>query len=115
MSNPGFPAGISTQQLTPEFLQQMQQYQDQQKKMQLAQGLMGNKAQGQYSGLANAGSDLAGALASQNIGAANSPAAQAISLRTGISPSAAGNIVNPSMLSQAKNWAGNLFGMGGGS
>lgn len=57
-------AGLSTSQLTPELLQQMQMMQDQQRKQQLAATLMGNNADPKtpYAGIANAGSDLNGAL-----------------------------------------------------
>lgn len=57
-------AGLSTSQLTPELLQQMQMMQDQQRKQQLAATLMGNNADPKtaYAGLSNAGSDLTGAL-----------------------------------------------------
>lgn len=57
-------AGLSTSQLTPELLQQMQAMQDQQRKQQLAAQLMGNNVDPKtaYAGLSNAGSDLNGAL-----------------------------------------------------
>lgn len=109
MSNPGFPSNLSTQQLTPEFLQQMQQYQDQQKKMQLAQGLMGNKATGQYGGLANAGSDIAGAVAQNQLQNQANWNAQGLG-NVAVTPQ-----VGTTGLGRLGSQIGNLFGMGGGS
>lgn len=66
MSSPGMtnPA-LTTAQLTPEYLQQLQAYQDQQKQLNMAKALMNNQADAKtpYAGVANAGSDLTGALA----------------------------------------------------
>lgn len=99
MSNPG----LSTSQLTPELLQQWQQQQDVAKQQAMAQALMGNQAQGQYSGLANAGGDILGAMASNSIAAKNDP----------LSPVKVTPQVGTTGLGRAANLASNLFGMGG--
>lgn len=97
---------MTTAQMTPEFMAQLQAYQDQQKKMQMAQSLMGNQAQGQNSGLANAGSDILGAITAQRLQQQNSPENQVIQQRYGMNPSQAQNVTNPS-------WTSRLFNLGG--
>jgi hypothetical protein len=103
MSNPG----ISTAQMTPELMQQWQALQDQQRRQAMAQALMGNQAQGQNSGIANAGSAIAGALADRNI------ANNARWTAQGISPVQVTPQVGTTGLGRAANWAKGLFGMGG--
>lgn len=68
-------AGLTTNQLTPELLQQMQMMQDQQRKQQMAAALMNNNADPKtaYAGLSNAGSDLTGALYLKSLQAKNGP------------------------------------------
>lgn len=103
MSAPGY----TTNQMTPEFLQQMQQYQDQQRRSALAQSLMQGGATGQNAGLANAGGALAGAFADRRIQDNMKWAAQ------GISPVQVTPQVGTTALGRAGSWAKNLFGMGG--
>lgn len=95
-----YPGGISTAQLTPEMLQQWQQQQDVSKQQAMAQALMQNKATGQNSGLANAGSDILGAITSNNIAAKNDPLAP-VKVTPQVGTSSLGN------------WASKLFSMGG--
>jgi len=114
MSYPGMPLGMSTAQMTPELMAQYQQAADQAKKMAMAQSLMGNQAQGQNAGLANAGGDIAGAIAMKNLQQQASPqnqmASQTIQQRYGMDPSQAQNVMNPSLMSKI----GGLFNLGGG-
>ena len=78
MSDPGIynpqqpmqPAQASQQYMTPQQIQQLQRLQYRQA---LAQSLMGNKAQGVYGGLANAGGDLLGAILSAKAQSAAKP------------------------------------------
>lgn len=105
MSNPG----MMTSQMTPELMAQLQAQQDQQRKIALAQSLMGNQAQGQNSGLANAGGDILGAVAMQRMQQQNSPQNQVIQQRYGMTPSQAQNVTNPNLASRI----GSMFGMGG--
>ena len=102
---------MTTDQMTPEFMAQLQQYQDQQRKMAMAQSLMGNQAQGQNSGLANAGNSILGAITMKNMAQQQNPqnqmASQTIQQRYGMNPSQAQNVMNPSLMSR-------LFSMGGG-
>lgn len=97
----------STSMLTPEYLQQMQAWQDNQRKQALAQSLMSNQAdpRTQNSGIANAGADIAGALASKAVANRMNPLAQ-----VQVTPQQIGG--------GAGIWAqrhlGNLFNLGGG-
>lgn len=102
----------STAQLTPEYLQAMQAWQDQQKKMQMAQALMGNQADPKTAnaGIANAGNDLLGASIQNRIQQQNSPEAQIIQQRYGMTPAQSVGIMNPSLFGRASG----LFNMGGG-
>lgn len=92
--------------MAPEFLQQLKVYQDQQKRQALAQSLMQNNAQGQNSGLANAGSSILGALTAKNMQNQADPENSILQQRYGISGGAANDITHPSMLSK-------LFNLGG--
>lgn len=105
-------AGIPTSQLTPEMLQQMQAYQDQQKRSQMAGALMQNQADPRTAnaGFANAGSDILGAVTQNAIQHQNGPQSQVIQQRYGITPSQAGNVLHPGIMSKI----GGLFSMGGG-
>jgi hypothetical protein len=96
---------INTSQLTPEYLQQLQLYQDNMKRQALAQSLMGNQANPNTpnAGIANAGSDIAGALVSRKIQDNNKWAAQ------GLGPV---NVTGNRMPGQG-GWFNGLFGMGG--
>lgn len=123
--------GLSTSQLTPEVLQQWQAYQDQQRKQQLAATLMGNNADPKtaYAGVANAGSDLNGALmlkAMQN--QANGPASTNLGQTPGMDASMGGvnrtlpgmNIGSvssqtPSLGGGMFSGLGKLFNLGGGT
>lgn len=111
MSNPGQPMNgmqqLMTSQLTPEVLQQMQTYQDQQKRQAMAQALMQNNMQGQNAGIANAGSTLAGAFADKRLQNNAQWAAQ------GISPVTVTPQVGTTGLSRLGSQIGGLFGMGG--
>lgn len=105
--------GLSTSQLTPEMLQQMQQQSDLQKRQALAASLMQNSAdpRQQNAGLANAGSDILGAVIGRNAQQQQQsadPLNQAMQQRYGMSPGQANNMLHPSMLSK-------LFNFGGGS
>jgi hypothetical protein len=96
MSNPG-------SQMTPEMMQAIQQYQDQQRRQQMAQSFMQNSAnpQTQNSGIANAGSDILGAITARNLQNRQMPNALGSSATAGMSQ-------QPGMLSR-------LFNLGGGS
>lgn len=116
MSNPGFMSTQGTPQPAPNWQQQMQQQMQQQQNMQrqqaMAQALMGNQAQGQNSGLANAGNDFLGALTMRHLQQQqNDPQNQVMQQRYGMSAGDAQGILHPSLLSRAKG----LFSMGGGS
>ena len=97
-------------QMTPELAQAMQQYQDLQRRQQMAQSLMQNSANPQTanSGIANAGSDIAGAIAAKNMQNQSDPFNSVLSQRYGISNGAANNISHPGLISK-------LFNLGGGS
>ena len=101
----------SGQPLDPSVLQALQQYQQQQQKMAMAQSLMGNNATGPNAGIANVGGDILGALAAKRIQQQNSPENQTLQQRYGMSPSQAQNITDPSLMSRL----GNFFGLGGSS
>lgn len=88
-------------------------------RLKMAQALMGNQANPAtpYAGIANAGSDIIGAQAMKNIQnqqQQQGPANQIIQQRYGMTPSQAQNVISPSFLSRAGDWASNIFGMGGG-
>lgn len=109
--------GISTSQLTPEFLQQMQAYQEQQKKLAMAQSLMQNSAPmtTPYAGISNAGSSLAGAMAARNL--QQSAMQQTQNNMPGTMHSLGGGIGSvsdkvPSLPNKA-GWFSNLFSLGG--
>ncbi|HVZ60672.1 MAG TPA: hypothetical protein VG892_07795 [Terriglobales bacterium] len=89
-------SGLTTDQLTPEMLQQMEQYRQ---KMAAAQALMGNNANPQtpYAGISNAGSSLLGAMAMKRIQDQNDPLGH-----VNVTPA-----VNSS-------WMQRLFSLGGG-
>ena len=95
--------------MTPELLQAIQQYQDQQRKQAMAGALMQNSANSSAAngGIANAGSTLAGALAMKNMQNQADPENAVLQQRYGISGGAANNISHPGMLSK-------LFNLGGG-
>lgn len=109
--------GVSTAQLTPEFLQQMQAYQDQQKKMAMAQSLMQNNApmNTPYAGISNAGSSLAGAMAARNLQqnamqqAQNNMPGTMHDLGSGIG-SVSDKVPN---LQNKAGWFSNMFSLGG--
>ncbi len=103
MSSPGM---MMTNQMTPEAMAQMQQMQEQQRRMAMAQSLMGNQAQGQNGGLANAGNDILGAITMKNMRDQADPNNQTIMDRYGMDKSQAANVLHPSMMSK-------LFSMGG--
>lgn len=109
MSNPG----MMTNQMTPELMAQMQAQQDQQRKMAMAQSLMGNQAKGTNSGMANAGNDILGAITMHNLAQKNDPTNQmnnqTMQQRYGMDPSQAQNVLNPSLMSKV----GGLFNLGG--
>lgn len=108
-------AGLSTSQLTPELLQQMQMMQDQQRKQQLAATLMGNNADPKtaYAGLANAGSDMNGALILKAMQARNPQQASPANPTAGMvdQMGVSLNSPKPGMFSGL----GNLFNLGGGT
>ena len=110
MSNPG----MTTAQMTPEMMAYYQQQSDQARKMAMAQSLMGNQAQGKNGGMANAGSDILGAITMKNMAQQADPqnqmANQTIQQRYGMDQSQAQNVMNPSLMSKI----GGLFNMGGG-
>ena len=118
MSNPGLPMNgmqSALSQMDPAEAQAMlQQYQDQQRKMAMAQQLMGNQAQGQNGGMANAGNSILGAITMKNMMQQQDPqnqmASQTIQQRYGMSPGQAQGVMNPSLMSKI----GGLFNMGGG-
>ena len=103
MSSPGM---MMTNQMTPEAMAQMQQMQEQQRRMAMAQSLMGNQAQGQNGGLANAGNDILGAITMKNAMQKQDPQNQVMQQRYGMNADQANNVLHPSMLSK-------LFSMGG--
>jgi hypothetical protein len=115
MSNPGInpmqaamAAGsgqVMTNQMTPEFLQQMQAYQDQQKRSQLANALMQNGADPTTAnaGISNAGSDIAGAVISNKMADNAKWAAQGLSPVT----------VTPQVGTTGLGRFANMFGLGG--
>jgi hypothetical protein len=107
MSNPGMMP--NTSQMTPEYMQQMQAMQDQQRKMAMAQSLMGNQAQGQNAGMANIGNDILGAMRMKSLQQQNSPENAVVQQRYGMSPSQANGVLNPSLGSRI----GGMFGLGG--
>lgn len=94
--------------MTPELMQAMQQYQQQQKQQALAQSLMQTNANPQTpnSGIANAGSAIAGALAAKNMQNQADPENSVLQQRYGITPGAANNITHPGLMSR-------LFNLGG--
>lgn len=98
MSNPGY-------QMTPDDMQSME---DMRRKQMMAAQLMAPQAQGQNSGLANAGSSLLGAMEYNKLGNDAKFAAQ------GISPVNVTPQVGSGMLGRLGNKFGNMFGFGGG-
>jgi len=98
MSDPGY-------QMTPEDTQKWQSLQRQQA---IAQQLMNPQAQGQNSGLANAGSSILGAMEYNKLGNDAKFAAQ------GISPVNVSPQVGASAFGRIGNKLGNMFGFGGG-
>lgn len=119
-------AGISTSQLTPELLQQLQAYQDQQKQQSMAKALMQNSADPRtsYAGLSNAGSDIGGAIALKSMqNKANAgrqvPLGQGPAMDVsvgGVSQTLPGmnmGTISSQTPSLGGGWLKNLFSMGG--
>ena len=117
-------AGLTTAQLTPELLQQMQALQDQQRQQNLAKALMSSQADPKtaYAGLANVGSDLSGAYALNAMQRRNVPTAQGgmtdpmdVSMG-GISRQIPGQNIGPisgATPNLGTSIFGKMFGMGG--
>lgn len=112
-------AGISTSQLTPELLQQIQQYQEQQKQQAMAQSLMQNNAPmgTPYAGISNAGSSLSGAMMAKAM--QRNAMQQAQNNAPGTMMPLGGGLGSVSSktpnLPNQPSWMSNLFSLGGGS
>ena len=124
MSQIGQPinqAGQSPNMLSAQQMQMLQQYQAMQRQQQMAQALMqqGQQQQQQnmtapYAGVSNAGSQLAGAAAMNNMNQNANWAAQGLGPVNVTPNQATGMGGSNSMLQNAGAYLGNLFGFGSG-